>query len=282
MIATNRKGYAKLLKHVLLLLFGFAMLYPLLWMVSASFKTNNDIFQSLRFLPSEPTLGNYVNGWRGVSGVSFGRFFANSVFIAAACIVGNVISCSLAAFAFAKLEFKLRSILFATMMVTLMLPFHVRLIPQYIVFNKIGWVNTYLPLILPRFFAVEGFFIFLLVQFMRTISDELLEAPRLDGCGSFRIYAYFVMPLATPALVTVSIFTFIWTWNDFFSQMIYIGSPELFTVSLALRMFVDATGTSSWGSLFAMSCLSLVPLFVVFVVFQRYLIEGITSGSLKG
>ncbi len=188
----------------------------------------------------------------------------------------------MAAYAFSKLEFRGKNILFAIMMVTLMLPFHVRLIPQYIVFNNMGWVNTFLPLTVPKFFATEGFFIFLLVQFMRTISNELLEAPRIDGCNTFQIYAYFMMPLSMPALVTVAIFSFIWTWNDFFSQMIYLSSPKNFTVSLALRMFVDATGQSSWGALFAMSCLSLTPVFVIFIVFQRYLVEGITTGSLKG
>ncbi|MFA6506212.1 MAG: carbohydrate ABC transporter permease [Treponemataceae bacterium] len=269
-------------KHFLIILFGLMMLYPLLWMLSASFKPENEIFTGLSFLPTVPTLGNYVNGWKGVSGVIFGRFFLNSLFIAIACIIGNVISCSMAAYAFAKLNFKLKKIMFATMMVTLMLPFHVRLIPQYIVFNKLGWINTYFPLILPRYFAIEGFFVFLLVQFMRTISNEMLEAPRIDGCGSFRIYISFILPLSTPALVTVAIFTFIWTWNDFFSQMIYLSDPITFTVSLALRNFIDSTGNSSWGSLFSMSCLSLAPLFIVFIVFQRYLIEGITSGSLKG
>lgn len=269
-------------KHFLIILFGTMMLYPLLWMLSSSFKLENEIFQGLKFLPQAPTINNYLNGWKGVSGVIFGRFFLNSMFIAVACIFGNTISCSMAAYAFAKLNFKLKNVMFATMMVTLMLPFHVRLIPQYIIFNKLGWINTYLPLILPRYFAIEGFFVFLLVQFMRTINNEMLEAPKIDGCGSLRIYTSFIMPLSIPALVTVAIFTFIWTWNDFFSQMIYLSAPVTFTVSLALRNFIDATGNSSWGSMFAMSCLSLAPLFVVFIVFQKYLIEGITSGSLKG
>lgn len=268
--------------HSFIILFGLIMLYPLFWMLSASFKTNNEIFQSLSFFPANPSLNNYINGWKGVSGYSFDRFFLNSFYIAGMCIIGNVLSCSMAAYAFAKLEFKLKNLLFSIMMVTLMLPFHVRLIPQYIVFSRIDWVNTYLPLVLPRFFAVEGFFIFLLVQFMRNISSELLEAPRIDGCGSYRIYVSFIMPLSMPALVTVAIFTFIWTWNDFLSQIIYLSNPKSFTVSLALRMFIDATGESSWGSLFAMSCLSLVPLFGLFIVFQRYLIEGITTGSIKG
>jgi len=251
-------------------------------MISASFKTNQEIFTGVNFFPIDPTLGNYRSGWSGVSGYGFYRFFLNSFFIAGVGIIGNVITCSMAAYAFAKLQFKGRAVLFSIVLLTLMLPGHVRLIPTYIIFNNFGWVNSFLPLTVPRFFATEGFFIFLLVQFIRNISNELLEAPRIDGCNTFQIYLYFILPLSLPALVTVSIFTFIWTWNDFFSQMIYLSNPALFTVSLALRMFVDATGQSTWGALFAMSCLSLIPLFVVFIGFQRYLIEGITTGSLKG
>lgn len=277
-----RRRTRRFLAHFFIILFGLLMIYPLLWMLSASFKHDNEIFQGFNFFPKEPTLKNYVYGWQGVSGYTFGRFFLNSLFLSTIAIVGNAISCSMAAFAFAKLEFRLKQPLFAIMMLTLMLPFHVKLIPQYIVFNKIGWVNTYLPLTVPKFFAVEGFFIFLMVQFMRTISNELLEAPLIDGCGTFRVYFNFVLPLSMPALVTVAIFSFIWTWNDFLSQLIYLSNPATFTVSLALRMFVDATGHSSWGSLFAMSILSLIPLFIIFVAFQRYLVEGITIGSLKG
>jgi multiple sugar transport system permease protein len=272
----------KLVFHFFIILFGLFMIYPLLWMLSASFKTNAEIFSGLNFMPLKPTIGNYINGWKGVSGYSFARFLFNSLFVAALCIVGNIISCSMAAYAFSKLKFALNAFLFSVMMLTLMLPFHVKLIPQYIVYNALGWIDTFLPLVAPKFFAVEGFFIFLLVQFMRTISNELLDAPRIDGCNTFDIYLRFIMPLSVPGLVTVAIFTFIWTWNDFFSQMLYLSSPAKFTVSVSLRMFVDATGQSSWGSLFAMSCLSLAPLFAVFVVFQRYLIEGITTGSLKG
>jgi multiple sugar transport system permease protein len=251
-------------------------------MLAASFKTNQEIFTGLNFFPEHPTFSNYANGWSGVAGYSYGRFFFNSFFIAVMCILGNVIACSMAAYVFSKLKFKGSTALFAVMMLTLMLPGHVRLIPTYIIFNTLGWINTFLPLTVPNFFAVNGFFVFLIVQFMRTISNELLEAPRLDGCNTFQIYLYFMMPLSVPALVTVSIFTFIWTWNDFFSQMLYLSNPIRFTVSLALRMFVDPTGQSSWGSLFAMSCLSLIPLFAIFIGFQRYLIEGITTGSIKG
>ena len=278
----NRLRLSNLGFHLFVIFFGLFMIYPLIWMLSSSFKPQTDIFTGFSFWPENPTFDNYINGWRGVSGFSFGKFILNSMFLACMCIIGNIISCSMAAYAFSKLKFKLNKVLFSIMLLTLMLPFHVKLIPQYIIFMRLGWVNTYLPFIIPKFFAVEGFFVFLMVQYMRTISNELLDAPRIDGCNTFDIYLRFMMPLSLPAIVTVAIFTFIWTWNDFFSQMIYLSSPRLFTVSLSLRMFVDATGQSSWGSLFAMSCLSLVPLFVVFILFQKYLIEGIQSGNLKG
>ncbi|MDR1972456.1 MAG: carbohydrate ABC transporter permease [Treponema sp.] len=225
---------------------------------------------------------NYINGWKGVAGFSYARFLVNSMFLAVVAIIGNMISCSMTSFAFAKLQFKLNKALFAILLLTLMLPFHVKLIPTYIIYNTLHWVDTFLPLTVPTFFATNGFYCFLMVQFMRTMSNELLEAPRIDGCNTFQIYIRFILPLSSPVLVTVAIFTFISVWNDFMSQMIYLSNPRLFTVSLALRMFVDATGQSSYGSLFAMSIVSLIPLFVVFIIFQRHLIEGITTGSLKG
>jgi len=279
----KKKDVYTVLFHLIIIFFGLAMLYPLAWMVSSSFKTNAEIFSKVSFFPKNPTLNNYINGLTGgVSGYGFFRFCANSLLIAVLNIVGNVITCSMAAFAFAKLPFKLSGFLFAIMMGTLMLPGHVRLIPQYIIFNKLGWIDTFNPLIVPSFFATDGFFIFLLTQFMRGISNEMLDAPRIDGCNTFQIYLYFMLPLSVPGLVTVAIFTFIGSWNDFFSQMLYLINPARFTVSVALRMFIDPTGQSAWGSLFAMSLISLIPLFVLFIGFQHYLVEGIQSGSLKG
>lgn len=270
------------LTHAFIIALGFAMIYPLLWLVSASFKPNTEIFRNLSFLPVTFTLENYQQGWSGLSGVGFSRFFANTFFLVGMCIVGNVISCSMAAYAFARLEFSLRKLWFAIMLISMMLPFHVTVIPQYIMFNQLEWVNTYWPLILPKFLAVEGFFIFLIVQFIRSIPRDLDEAVKIDGCGPVKMYYYLIMPLALPAVITTTIFTFIWTWNDFFGQLLYISDIGLYTVALGLRMFLDAMGQNSWGALFAMSTLSLIPLFAVFVFFQRYLIEGITTGGLKG
>lgn len=258
--------------------------YPLLWMVGSSFKEQRFIFSDTGLWPRADmfTLQHYIRGWEGVSGTSFSVFFLNTLFIAGMSIAGNVIASSMAAYAFARLRFVLKKTLFAMMLVTMMLPFHVVIIPQYVIFNKLDWINTYYPLIIPKFLAVDGFFIFLIVQFIRTLPGELDKAATVDGCGPVQIYWRLIMPLTLPALVTTMIFTFIWTWNDFFSQLLYISKVSLFTVALGLRAFVDSTGESAWGSLFAMSTLSLIPVFLVFIFFQRYLIEGITSGGLKG
>ena len=263
-------------------LFGLFMIYPLLWMLTSSFKPGNEIFRGTSFLPQTWTLDNYIVGWQGISGHSFGKFLLNSFLIVFLAMIGNVASCSLTAFSFAKLKYKGRSLWFALMMASMMLPIHVRLIPQYIIYNKIGWVNTYFPMILPKFFATEGFFVFMMTQYMRGLPHEIDEAARIDGCSYFQSYAWVILPLSVPTIITTCIFTFIWTWNDFFTQMIYLSSISKFTVSIALRQYVDAMGESYWGGMFAMSIVSLLPLFVMFIVFQRYLVEGITSGSIKG
>lgn len=273
---------SRLLLHIFIISIGLLMLYPLIWMVLSSFKENTEIFKGTSFWPENFTLNNYIQGWTGLSGITFGKFFINSFFIVSVAIIGNVLSCSMAAYAFARLDFTFKKVLFAVMLVTLMLPFHVTVIPQYIMFNKLEWINTYLPLTLPKFLATEGFFIFLMVQFMRSIPRELEEAAKMDGCGPIRMYWFLILPLSLPALITTMIFTFIWTWNDFFTQLLYLSDISLYTVAVGLRMFVDSMGESSWGALFAMSTLSLVPLFAIFIFFQKYLIEGITTGGVKG
>lgn len=278
---SKKKRRRNIISHILIISFGLFMMYPLLWMISSSFKDNAEIFQGVRFFPENFKLDNYIQGWKGMSGIGFGKFFMNSFFIVFLSIVGNVLSCSLVAYAFAKLDFPLKKMWFALMLVTLMLPIHVRLIPQYIVFSKLDWVNTFIPLLLPKFVATEGFFVFLMTQYMRTLPRELDDAAKVDGCSPFRMYSEIIMPLSVPAIITTSIFTFIWTWNDFFSQMIYLNRIEKYTVSIALRMFVDSMGNSSWGALFAMSTLSLIPLLAMFIGFQNYLVEGITAGSIK-
>ena len=190
-------------------------------------------------------------------------------------------ACSLTAYAFARLEFRLKWFWFALMLGTLMLPYHVTLVPQYVLFLSIDWVDTILPLVVPKFLAVDAFFIFLMVQFFRGLPRELDEAARMDGCGPWRIYWRIILPLSTPVLATAAIFSFIWTWDDFLGPLIYLNNITNYTVPLALRAFVDSTGLSAWGQLFAMSTLSLVPVFVFFLFFQRLIIRGVAMSAMK-
>lgn len=268
--------------HAAILLGALIMLYPLLWMLSSSFKLSHAIFTDVGLLSEQYTFANYGDGWKGVANTPFAIFIRNSLIVSALAITGNCISCSLAAYAFTRLRFSGKNILFALMLVTMMLPFHVVIIPRYIMFNQLGWINTILPLTVPKFFATEGFFIFLMVQFMRGLPEELDHAATVDGCGPLQIYARIIVPLSVPAIVTTAIFTFIWTWNDFFSQLIYLSDVHKLTVALGLRLFLDSTSESRWGPMFAMSVVSLIPIFLVFTFFQRYLIEGITAGGVKG
>ena len=274
-----RRSALKKMTHAFLVLFAVSMIYPLIWMLSGSFKSGDSIFRDASLIPDSPTIANYLNGWKSLGG--FGRFFANSAIVASITVVGTLISCSFAAYAFARLDFAFKKILFAVMLVTIMLPFHVTVVPQYIVFSNLGWINTFIPIILPKLLATDSFFIFLLVQFIRGIPRELDEAAQLDGCGPIRIYWTVILPLMTPALATAAIFAFIWSWNDFFTPLLYLTDPDMYTVPLGLRAFVDSEGESAWGSLFAMSILSLVPIFIIFLFGQKFLIRGIATTGLK-
>jgi multiple sugar transport system permease protein len=266
--------------HAALIGVSFVMLYPLLWMIAASFKPQREIFSNPSLLPEDFTFAGYVTGWSGLS-VNFGRLFLNSFVISGLSIVGNLTACSLAAFAFARLEFPGRRTLFAMLLLTMMLPYHVTLIPQYILFLNIGWVNTMLPLVVPKFLAVDAFFIFMMVQFFRGIPHEIQEAAVIDGCNPLQVYLHVILPLSKPVLATAAIFTFIWTWDDFFGPLVYLSDVRKYTVSLGLRTFVDGNGMSNWGAVFAMSCLALVPVLLLFVFFQRFLIQGIATTGVK-
>ncbi|MFI1332416.1 carbohydrate ABC transporter permease [Streptomyces sp. NPDC020845] len=280
--ARRRPRPARIALHVVLIGVLLVMLYPLAWLVATSFKPANEVIASLKLLPSHLEWSNYSTALDGVNEVSVGRLLWNSLLIAGGAVLGNVISCSLAAYAFARLRFKMRGPLFAFMIATIMLPHHAVLIPQYIVFSQLGLVNTYWPMILPKFLATDAFFVFLIVQFMRSLPRELEEAARIDGCGPFRSFFSVILPLTRPALITTAIFTFIWTWNDFFTQLIYLFEPEKFTLTLALRSFVDASSQSAFGPMFAMSVFALLPIVLFFLAFQRFLVEGMANSGLKG
>ncbi len=268
--------------HVGVAGFAFVMLYPILWLFGSSFKSASEIWTNVSSLiPQEPTLQNYVNGWAGFGGITFTTFYKNSFFYAIVGTLLTVMASGIVAYGFARIHFAGRRIWFGCMLATLMLPIQVQIIPQYIIFSQLGWINTFLPLLLPRI-GGTAFFIFMIMQFIRGIPIEMDEAAEIDGCGKVGIFFRIILPQIVPALITASIFSFYWTWEDFLTPLIYLNAPELYTISLALRSFADPSAATDWGAIFAMSSLSLVPVFVIFVMFQRYLVEGISTTGLKG
>jgi multiple sugar transport system permease protein len=273
----------RVVAHVVALAALVIVLYPVAWLVTASIRPVDELVSNLgRLLPESATFIGYEQAMAGGGGVGFGTFLTNSVIVAGGAVVGNVVSCSMAAYAFARLRFRFSGVMFAFALVTIMLPAHVTVIPQYVIFQKLSLVDSFVPLILPKLLATDAFFVFLMVQFMRGLPRELDEAATIDGCGPYGTFWHIVLPLARPAIVTTSIFTFIWTWNDFFSQLIYLSSAENYTIPMGLRLFIDQTSQSSYGAMFAMSVLSLVPIVLFFAAFQRFLVEGVATSGLKG
>jgi len=289
--ATSRKSSASYrvkskvktgIYHLVVITLGFVMIYPLLWMLASSFKPTEEIFNNAASLiPIDFSPENYATGWRGFGGFSFGHFFRNSFVISILSTLGTMVSAPFVAFGFARLKFRGRGLWFTLMLMTMMLPFQIIMVPQYIIFHSIGWVNTILPLVVPAFTG-GAFFVFLIVQFIHGIPRELDEAAFIDGCSWYGIYFKIILPLIIPAVVTCAIFSFMWSWDNFLAALLYLNRPVDYTVALALRLFSDPAANSDWGALFAMSVLSLAPIMAIFIFCQRYLIEGISTEGLKG
>ena len=258
------------------------MIYPLVWMLASSLKPNEEVFTTVTdLIPSRFVWDNYVTGWQSTGRYTYATYFKNSIIIALGSTVGGMISSSLVAYSFARIPFKGKKIWFAILMGTMLLPVQVLLIPQYIMFKSLGWVNTFLPIIVPQFCGVP-FFIFLNLQFMRGIPKELDEAAEMDGCGWGGKYVRIMLPLSVPSLITSAIFGFYWSWQEFLQPLIYISKPRLYPVSIALKMFSDPNTQTNWSGLFAMTTLSILPVLLVFMFLQRYLVEGVATTGLKG
>lgn len=285
-INRNRKIVKKrvnsVMFHFFAIILGLVMVYPLIWMLASSFKDNTEIFiNTYSLIPKKwGIIDNYVTGWKGIAGVHFSRFLINSIIVASVGTIGGVISSMLAAYAFARIRFMGRSFWFTCAMVTLMIPNQVMVVPQYIIFKKLDLIDKIQSLIVPWFFG-SAFFIFLMVQFIRGLPIELDEAAEIDGCGKIAIFFKIILPLLLPAITTCTIFSFYWIWQDFFQPLIFMSELKNFTVSLALNMYLDPNSFSNYGALFAMSVVSLIPVILVFIMFQRYLVEGIATSGLK-
>lgn len=280
---TAKRKIGTVVYHVLVFLGGVVMIYPLLWMVMSSFKETSTVFTTASSLiPEKFILENYANGWKGFAGVSFATFFKNSFFIAVTATFGTLVSSAVVAYALKRLNFKLRGILFICVLSTMMLPAQILMIPQYLWYNQLGWTGTYLPMILPFWFATQGFFVYLIMNFIEGIPKDLDEAAKIDGCSYYGIFVKIIMPLIVPSLLTSAIFSFIWRWDDYLSALLYINKTKMYPVAMALKNFCDPGSSSDYGAMFAMSTLSIIPAVVIFLIFQKSLVEGIASSGIKG
>lgn len=270
------------LRYGLLTIVGLIMIYPLIWLIGASFKTNAEMFASPSFWPNNPTLDGYINGWKTSTPYTFARFFMNSLLIIVPKMIGTAISCTLVAYGFARFEFPYKKLIFATVIATLLLPNVVTRIPQYLLFRDIGWLDSFLPLWVPSALAGDAFFVFMLIQFLRAVPRDMEEAARVDGANTLETLIYIIVPMLRPALISVCLFQFMWTMNDFLGPLIYLSSVENYPISLALKLSIDTTEAFDWNQILAMSCLSLAPSLIVFFMTQKYFIEGISAGGVKG
>lgn len=278
----HNKIIRKVCYHLFILIFGLIMIYPVLWMISGSLKNNAEILNgSLSLIPPNWRWENFETGWKGFGGISFGTFFANSFMVTIISTVATVLSSACVAYAFSRINFKGKKIWFTAMICTMMLPSQIILIPQYIIYNKLGFVGSIIPLVLPHFFG-QAFFIYQMMQFTAGIPLELDEAATIDGCSRYSIFTRIILPLLKPSLVTTIIIQFYWKWDDFMGPLIYLNKPQTYTVSIAIKLFADASSTTDYGAMFAMSTLSLVPVFLIFLFFNKYLVDGISTSGLKG
>jgi oligogalacturonide transport system permease protein len=277
----TQKTVKHIFAYLFLILLAYIMVYPLLFMVSASFKTNEEIFGSLRLIPKEPIFDSYAKGWRGSGQYSFATFFLNTFVLVIPTVFFTMVTCTLVGYGFARFRFPFKKIFFMLMISTLMLPNTVIIIPRYIFFKNLGWLDSYWPFIVPAILGAFPFFNFMMVQFFRGLPMELDESARMDGCNSFTTLRKILLPLCAPALFSVAIFQFVWPWNDFMNVLIYVSSVRKFPVALGLRMAIDIGGVTNWSNILAMSCVSILPPSILFFAAQNYFVEGISTAGIK-
>jgi len=273
------KNLADALTYVFLIGVGVVILIPVLWMLSTALKANSEVFLfPPRWIPKELKWENFR---KGLTFLPFARYFANTSYITLLSVAGQMISSPLIAYGFAKLRARAREPLFYLLLSTMMLPRHVTMVPLFVLYRHFGWIDTYWPLILPAF-AGAPYYIFLLRQFLLTIPEEMSDAAKIDGCGYFKTYARIFLPLSKPALATVAIFTFMWTWNDFMGPLIYVSSDEKWTLTLGLSRFTGMYGETAWNQLMAVSLIIILPSILLFFFAQRLFIQGIVITGVKG
>lgn len=278
----RREKISAAIRYTVLIVVGLLMLYPLAWMFSAAFKSNSEIFTTLSLIPENPTSEGFVSGWRTGTEYSFGHYMINTFQYVIPKVALTVISSVIVAYGFARFDIPWKKFWFATLIATMLLPSTVLLIPQYLMFREMGMLDSYLPLYLPLAFATQGFFVFMLIQFLRGVPRDMEEAAQIDGCNSLQVLWYVVVPMLKPAIISVALFQFMWSMNDFIGPLIYVYSVEKYPIALALKMSIDVTEGAPWNQILAMSSISILPSIIVFFLAQRYFVQGVASSGIKG
>lgn len=273
------------IRYVILIGVGVFMVYPLLWMISATFKDNNEIFSTLSLIPTRPTMEGYKAAMNNYGGdINIWQAMLNTYKYVIPKVIFTVVSSTITAYGFGRFRFRGRSFLFAVLMATLFLPQVVLNIPQFLMYRKFGWVDSpyYLALIVPTLFAQETYFVYMLIQFMRNIPRELDEAAKIDGCNIMQTLVLVLVPMLWPAMVSAGLFQFMWSSNDFMGPLLYVNSPARYPATLFVRMSMDADTGFAWNRVMAVSLISIIPSLVVFFLAQRQFMDGVTAGAVKG
>ena len=272
-------------RYTVLIIVGIFMIYPLLWMVGATFKPNNEIFSTINIFPQNPNLDGYRNAVKSYGGnINIWKALLNTYSYVIPQVIFTIISSVLTAYGFARFQFKGREILFAVLMSTLFLPQVVLNVPQYVLFNKLGWVGSklYLPLIVPTLFATETYFVFMLVQFMRNIPKELEEAAKIDGCNVMQRLTLVIVPMLMPAVVSCALFKFMWSSNDFLGPLLYVNNPAKYPATIFVKLSMDSDTGFDWNRILATSLISILPSILIFFAAQNQFVDGISAGGVKG
>ena len=279
---TTKKTVKTILSYLVIAVIGLVLLYPILWMFFAAFKTNDEIFGSTKLLATHYSFQNFIDGWRGSGTMTYAVYFWNTFRLVIPVTLLTLVSSTLVAYGFARFNFPFKKALFSLLIATLMLLNAVIIIPRYTLFAKFGWIDTYIPFYALAALACYPFFIFMLVQFLRGIPRDLDESAYIDGCGTFRTLMQIILPLMKPSLFSAALFQFMWTYNDYFNSLIFINSGKKYTVSLALRLSLDSESVINWGKIMATSFVVVLPLILLFFMAQKYFVEGIATSGLKG
>ena len=275
----------RFLRYFVLILVGLIMIYPLLWMIGATFKSNADIFSGIGLFTSNPTLEGYQAAMTNYGGdINILRAMINTFSYVIPKVVFTVISVTLTAYGFGRFEFKGRAFLFSVLMATLFLPQVVLNVPQYLLFSKLNWVGSswYLPIIVPTLCAIDTTFVFQMTQFLRVVPRDLDEAAKIDGCTALQTLVKVIVPMLMPSITSVALFQFMWSSNDFMGPLLYVNSPAKYPMALFVKMSMDADAGTSWNRILAMSLISMIPSLIVFFLAQDQFVEGISAGGVKG